>query len=100
MTTNPNDFTLEAKNKEHKSLRLAYHSTVQVLECHGGISVSQSFEMEKWVCGLSFLVVEQSGLLPGSYRKPGNNYFLRAVGEQRNYARGELSLPTSGGMKG
>ena len=56
MTTNPNAFnsTLEAKNKEHKSL---IKPTIRLFKYWNAASgfPFQSFEMEKWVCGLGFL---------------------------------------------
>lgn len=55
MTTNPNDFnsTLEAKNKEHKSLIKPTIRLFKYWNATAGFPF-QSFEMEKWVCGLSF----------------------------------------------
>jgi predicted nucleotidyltransferase len=54
-TTNPNDFnaTLEAKNKEHKSL---IKPTIRLFKYWNATSgfPFESFMMEKWVCGLSF----------------------------------------------
>lgn len=54
-TTNPNDFnaTLEAKNKEHKSLIKPTIRLFKYWNATAGFPF-QSFEMEKWVCGLSF----------------------------------------------
>jgi len=54
MTTNPNDFnaTLEAKNKEHKSLIKPTIRLFKYWNATAGFPF-QSFEMEKWVCGLS-----------------------------------------------
>ena len=55
MTTNPNDFnaTLEAKNKEHKSL---IKPTIRLMKYWNATSgfLFESFTMEKWICGLSF----------------------------------------------
>ena len=55
MTTNPNDFnaTLEAKNKEHKSL---IKPTIRLFKYWNATSgfPFESFAMEKWVCSLSF----------------------------------------------
>jgi hypothetical protein len=55
MSTNPNDFnaTLEAKNKEHKSL---IKPTIRLFKYWNATSrfPFESFMMEKWVCGLSF----------------------------------------------
>lgn len=55
ITTNPNDFnaTLEAKNKEHKSL---IKPTIRLFKCWNATAgyPFESFAMEKWVCGLSF----------------------------------------------
>jgi len=55
MTTNPNDFnsTLEAKNREHKSLIKPTIRLFKYWNAAAGFPF-QSFEMEKWVCGLSF----------------------------------------------
>lgn len=55
MTTNPNNFnsTLEAKNKEHKSLIKPTIRLFKYWNATAGFPF-QSFEMEKWVCGLSF----------------------------------------------
>lgn len=55
MTTNPNDFNaaLEAKNKEHKSLIKPTIRLFKYWNATAGFPF-QSFEMEKWVCGLSF----------------------------------------------
>ncbi|MBT9503139.1 MAG: nucleotidyltransferase [Burkholderiaceae bacterium] len=54
-TTNPNEFntTLEAKNKEHRSL---IKPTIRLFKFWNATSgfVFPSFEMEKWVCGLQF----------------------------------------------
>lgn len=53
--TNPNDFnaTLEAKNKEHRSL---IKPTIRLFKFWNATRgyVFPSFEMEKWVCGLTF----------------------------------------------
>lgn len=55
MTTNPNDFnaTLEAKNKEHNSLIKPTIRLFKYWNATAGFPF-QSFEMEKWVCGLPF----------------------------------------------
>lgn len=55
MTTNPNDFnvTLEAKNKEHRSLIKPTIRLFKYWNATAGFPF-QSFELEKWVCGLSF----------------------------------------------
>lgn len=54
-TTKPNDFnaTLEARNKEHRSL---IKPTIRLFKFWSAASgyVFPSFEMEKWVCGLTF----------------------------------------------
>ena len=53
--TKPNDFntTLEAKNKEHRSL---IKPTIRLFKFWSAASgyAFPSFEMEKWVCGLTF----------------------------------------------
>lgn len=55
MATNPTHFnvTLEAKNKEHKSL---IKPTIRLFKYWNSTAgyPFESFEMEKWVCGLSF----------------------------------------------
>ncbi len=55
MTTNPNDFnaTLEAKNREHKSLIKPTIRLFKYWNATAGFPF-QSFEMEKWVCSQSF----------------------------------------------
>lgn len=55
MTTNPNDFnaTLEAKNKEHKSLIKPAIRLFKYWNAKSGFPFD-SFTMEKWVCGRSF----------------------------------------------
>lgn len=55
MSTNPNDFnaTLEAKNKEHKSLIKPTIRLFKYWNATAGYPF-ESFEMEKWVCGLGF----------------------------------------------
>lgn len=55
MSTNPNDFnaTLEAKNKEHKSLIKPTIRLFKYWNATAGFPF-QSFLMEKWVCGLGF----------------------------------------------
>jgi predicted nucleotidyltransferase len=56
MATNPNDFntTLEAKNREHKSLIKPTIRLFKYWNATAGFPFRSSFEMEKWVCGLSF----------------------------------------------
>ena len=60
MTTNPNDFntTLEAKNREHKSLIKPTIRLFKYWNATAGFPYRSSFEMEKWVCGLSFWFLE------------------------------------------
>lgn len=55
MTTNPNDFnaTLDAKNKEHKSLIKPTIRLMKYWNAKSGFPFD-SFTMEKWICGLSF----------------------------------------------
>lgn len=55
MTTSPNDFntTLESKNKEHKSLIKPTIRLFKYWNATAGFPFN-SFEMEKWVCSLSF----------------------------------------------
>jgi len=59
MSTNPNDFnaTLDAKNKEHKSLIKPTVRLFKYWNATAGFPF-QSYEMEKWVCGLSFWFLE------------------------------------------
>lgn len=56
MVTNPNDFntTLEAKNREHKSLIKPTIRLFKYWNATAGFPFRSSFEMEKWVCGLRF----------------------------------------------
>lgn len=55
MTTNPNDFnaTLEAKNKEHRSLIKPTIRLFKYWNATAGYPFA-SYEMERWVCGLGF----------------------------------------------
>ncbi|VBF49772.1 SMODS domain-containing nucleotidyltransferase [Burkholderia pseudomallei] len=55
MATNPNDFnaTLEAKNKDHRSLIKPAIRLFKYWNATSGFPFD-SFTMEKWVCGLSF----------------------------------------------
>lgn len=56
MTTNPNDFntTLEAKNKQNKSLIKPAIRLFKYWNATAGFPFRSSFELEKWVCNLSF----------------------------------------------
>lgn len=69
MTTNPNDFnaTLEARNKEHKSLIKPTVRLFKYWNATAGFPF-QSFEMEKWVCSQSFW-----------YQSNQKDYFLTVI---------------------
>lgn len=56
MTTNPNDFndTLEKTNKDNKSLIKPSIRLFKYWNATAEFPFRSSFEMEKWVCGLSF----------------------------------------------
>ncbi len=56
LATNPNDFntTLEAKNKENKSMIKPSIRLFKYWNATAGFPFRSSFEMEKWVCQLSF----------------------------------------------
>lgn len=56
MSTNPNDFnsTLEAKNKEHGSLIKPTIRLLKFWNATAQFPFPSSFELEKWVCGISF----------------------------------------------
>ena len=56
MTTNPVDFnaTLEEKNRENKSLIKPTIRLFKYWNATAGFPFRSSFEMEKWVCGISF----------------------------------------------
>jgi hypothetical protein len=113
MTTNPNDFnaTLEAKNKEHKSLIKPTVRLFKYWNATAGFPF-QSFEMEKWVCGLSFWfqsnqkdyffsVIESLNTNP-SYSQRVNNEITRAksiVANVRQYERDEMPVTAESEIK-
>ena len=106
MTTNPNDFnaTLEAKNKEHKSLIKPTIRLFKYWNATAGFPF-QSFEMEKWVCGLSFwflanqkdyfLAVIENLNTSTSYSRWVNDEITRAkniVANVRQYEKDEMPV--------
>ena len=113
MTTNPNDFnaTLEAKNKEHKSLIKPTIRLFKYWNATAGFPF-QSFEMEKWVCGLSFwwlnnqkdyflAVIENLGTST-SYAQWVNSEITRAktiVANVRRYEKDDMSVTAENEIK-
>lgn len=106
MTTNPNDFnaTLEAKNKDHKSLIKPTIRLFKYWNATAGFPF-QSFEMEKWVCGMSFwLLSNQRDYLlsvienlntSSSYSQWVNNEITRAkniVANVRQHEKDEMPV--------
>lgn len=106
MSTNPNDFnaTLEAKNNEHKSLIKPTIRLFKYWNATAGFPF-QSFEMEKWVCGLSFwflsnqkdyfLAVIENLNTSSSYSQWVNNEITRArtiVANVRQYERDDMPV--------
>lgn len=113
MTTNPNDFnaTLEAKNKEHKSLIKPTIRLFKYWNATAGFPF-QSFEMEKWVCGLSFwyltnqkdylLAVIENLNTNSSYSQRVNNEITRArniVANVRQYEKDEMPVTAESEIK-
>ncbi|MDY0330816.1 MAG: nucleotidyltransferase [Thiomonas sp.] len=113
MTTNPNDFnaTLEAKNKEHKSLIKPTIRLFKYWNATAGFPF-QSFEMEKWVCGLSFwflanqkdyfLAVIENLNTSTSYSQWVNNEITRAkniVANVRQYEKDEMPVTAENEIK-
>lgn len=113
MTTNPNDFnaTLEAKNKEHKSLIKPTIRLFKYWNATAGFPF-QSYEMEKWVCGLSFwflsnqkdyfLAVIENLNTSMSYSQWVNNEITRArtiVANVRRYEKNDMALAAEIEMK-
>jgi hypothetical protein len=113
MTTNPNDFnaTLEAKNKEHKSLIKPAIRLFKYWNATAGFPF-QSFEMEKWVCGLSFwflanqkdyfLAVIENLNTSTSYSQWVNNEITRAkniVANVRQYEKDEMPVSAENEIK-
>lgn len=106
MTTNPNDFnsTLEAKNKDHKSLIKPTIRLFKYWNATAGFPF-QSFEMEKWVCDLSFwwltnqrdyfFAVIENLNTSSSYAQWANNEITRAkniVDNVRKYEKDEMPV--------
>ncbi len=113
MTTNPNDFnsTLEAKNKEHKSLIKPSIRLFKYWNATAGFPF-QSFEMEKWVCGLSFwflsnqrdyfLTIIENLNASSSYSQWVNNEITRAktiVANVRQYEKDDMPVTAENEMK-
>jgi predicted nucleotidyltransferase len=113
MTTNPNDFnaTLEAKNKEHKSLIKPTIRLFKYWNATAGFPF-QSFEMEKWVCGLSFwylanqkdyfFAVIENLSTSTSYSQWVNNEITRAkniVANVRRYEKDEMPVTAENEIK-
>lgn len=113
MTTNPNDFnsTLEAKNKEHKSLIKPSIRLFKYWNATAGFPF-QSFEMEKWVCGLSFwflsnqkdyfLAIIENLNTSSSYSQWVNNEIARAkaiVANVRQYENDDMPVTAENEMK-
>lgn len=113
MTTNPNDFnsTLEAKNKEHKSLIKPSIRLFKYWNATAGFPF-KSFEMEKWVCGLSFwflsnqkdyfLAIIENLNTSSSYSQWVNNEITRAkaiVANVRQYENDGMPVTAENEMK-
>ena len=114
MTTNPNDFnaTLEAKNKEHKSLIKPTIRLFKYWNATTGFTFRSSFEMEKWVCGLGFwfqanqkdyfLAVIDNLNTSSSYAQWVNDEISRAktvVANVRQYEKGEMPAAAENEIK-
>ena len=113
MTTNPNDFnaTLDAKNKEHKSLIKPTVRLFKYWNATAGFPF-RSYEMEKWVCGLSFwflanqkdyfLAVIENLNASTSYSQRVNNEIMRAkniVANVRPYEKNEMPATAENEIK-
>ncbi len=113
MTTNPNDFntTLDAKNKEHKSLIKPTIRLFKYWNATAGFPF-QSYEMEKWVCSLSFwflanqkdyfLAVIESLNTSTSYSQRANNEITRAkniVANVRQYEKDDMPVTAENEIK-
>jgi hypothetical protein len=113
LTTNPNDFnsTLEAKNKEHKSLIKPTIRLFKYWNATAGFPF-QSFEMEKWVCGLSFwwqtnqkdyfFAVIDNLSTDSSYSQWVNNEITRAkniVASVKQYEKDEMPVTAENEIK-
>lgn len=113
MTTKPNDFnaTLEAKNKEHKSLIKPTIRLFKYWNATAGFPF-QSFEMEKWVCSQSFwflanqkdyfLAVIEKLNTSTSYSQWVNNEITRAkniAANVRQYEKDEMPVTAENEIK-
>jgi hypothetical protein len=113
MTTNPNDFntTLDAKNKEHKSLIKPTIRLFKYWNATAGFPF-QSYEMEKWVCSLRFwflanqkdyfLAVIESLNTSTSYSQRANNEITRAkniVANVRQYEKDDMPVTAENEIK-
>jgi hypothetical protein len=113
MSTNPNDFnaTLDAKNREHKSLIKPTVRLFKYWNATAGFPF-QSYEMEKWVCGLSFwflanqkdyfLAVIENLATSTSYSQRVNNEITRAktiVAKVRQYEKDEMPVTAENEIK-
>ena len=113
LTTNPNDFnsTLEAKNKEHKSLIKPTIRLFKYWNATAGFPF-QSYEMEKWVCGQSFwflanqknyfLAIIENLNISSSYSQRVNNEITRAktiAANVRQYEKDEMPVTAENEMK-
>jgi len=100
LSTNPNDFnaTLEAKNKDHRSLIKPTVRLFKFWNAAAGFPFA-SFEMEKWVCGMQFwfltnqrdyffAVIENLSTI-STYSQRVNNEITRAKTIVRNTKRYE-----------
>jgi hypothetical protein len=113
MATNPNDFnaTIEAKNREHRSLIKPTIRLFKYWNATAGLPF-QSFEMEKWVCGLNlwfltnqkdyFLAIIEKLNTNSSYSQRVNNEITRAkniVANVRRYEKDEMPLAAESEIK-
>ena len=114
MTTNPNDFnaTLEAKNKGHKSLIKPTIRLFKYWNATAEFPFRSSFEMEKWVCGLSlwflanqkdyFFAVIENLSTSSSYAQWVNDKITRAktiVANVRQYEKDEMPVSAENEIK-
>lgn len=112
-TTNPNDFNaaLESKNKNHSSL---IKPTIRLFKYWNAASgfPFQSYEMERWVCGLGFwwasnqrdyfVSVIENLSTDSSYAQWVNNEITRArkiVAEVKEYERREMPASAEEAVK-
>lgn len=113
MSTNPTDFnaSLDAKNKEHKSLIKPTVRLFKYWNATAGFPF-QSYEMEKWVCGLSFwflanqkdyfFAVIENLTTSTSYSQRVNNEITRAkniVANVRRYEKDEMPVRAENEIK-